>query len=247
MKKRIFMAVILLLTARNTVYAGGGLTGGATELTQQLNNAELVKQVEEAVKTVNNQITQITNQITQITNQITQIENMVFNTMNLPNQILSQFSSVVSNIRGVADNIEGIAYQVANLGERFQNQFKGFQTTMNYIEVYKDLAQKTRETSEAAIKVIENVAKSNETDSHTLEQLSEMSGSAQGHQQAIQAGNQILSFLGEQLMKLQELNMSYSTAVIEQIQAKNEKEERIEANLQEMHKGFKAGADALVD
>jgi P-type conjugative transfer protein TrbJ len=172
---------------------------------------------------------------------------MIFNTMNLPNQILSTFTNNINRIRAIAEGVEGVAYQVAGLGERFQNQFKGFTPTSDYIGMYRDIAKKTRETSEAAIKLIEAAAKENAQDAGKLEDLARASGNAEGNQQAIQAGNQLLSFLGEQLMKLQELNMSYSTFVIEQVQAKNEKEERVEANVQEMHRGLKEGAAALVD
>jgi P-type conjugative transfer protein TrbJ len=227
----ILLAMSLYVLAPS--FAGGGLSGGSTEVTQIANNAELIKQVAESIKMVHNQIVQI--------------ENMIFNTLNLPNQIISTFTENIDKIRGIAEKIEGVAYQVANLGERFQSQFKGFKPTTDYVGLYKDLARQTKETADAAINVIESVAQENKKDSQKLENLAQSSGSAEGRQQAIQAGNQLLAFLGEQLMKLQELNMSYSTFAIEQIQAKNEKEERVEANVQEIHRGLKEGAAALVD
>ena len=47
----IRIIALLLLTAYGCTtfaMAGGGLSGGATEFTQQLNNAELVKAIEKA-------------------------------------------------------------------------------------------------------------------------------------------------------------------------------------------------------
>ena len=238
--------IVLIITATiisvgsvsNMCYAGGGLGGRATEMTQLANNAELAK-------SVSNQATQITHQVTQIQNQITQIENMIYNTMNLPNQIISDFTQNLNRIRSVAYQIEGMSYHVANLGERFQSQFQGFTPTDDYVGVYRDLAKQTRQTSENAIRFIENMANENAQDSQKLHTLAQASGNAEGHQQAIQAGNQLLAFLGEQALKLQELNMSYSTAIIEQIQSQNEKDERIEANIQEMLSGLKGKSKSI--
>ena len=44
LKKTIALCLICCFAA-NAAYAGGGLTGGATEITQLLNNSELVAQV----------------------------------------------------------------------------------------------------------------------------------------------------------------------------------------------------------
>jgi len=229
----ISVAILVMgLYVVNASFAGGGI-GRATEMTQIANNAELIKQVSESIKMV--------------TNQIKQIENMIYNTMNLPNQLLSTFTENIDRIRGIAEDIEGVAYQVSNLGERFQSQFRGFSPTTDYVGLYRDLAKQTRETADSAIKLIETVAKENREDGRKLEELGRASGSAEGNQQAVQAGNQLMMFLGEQVMKLQELNMGYSTFMIEQIQARNEKEERVEANVQEIHKGLKEKAAALVD
>lgn len=234
MKKVLLVAAtvfVLGLYVLSVSHAGGGMSGGALEVTQLANNVELIKQVEQAIKTVQNQIVQI--------------ENMVFNTLNLPNQILSAMDESISTIRQIGSDIEGVAYQVADLGERFQSQFEGFKPTDDYVGMYRDLAKKTRETSENAIKTIEKIAKKNEEDAEKLVDLSQASGNAQGHQQAVQAGNQILAFMGEQLIKLQEINMNYSTFLIEQIQARNEKEERTEANLDEKSEGFTEAVKTL--
>lgn len=58
MEKKVFgtraIGLIAALAASSLAYAGGGATGGATEITQLLNKAELVAQVGESVQTTSN-------------------------------------------------------------------------------------------------------------------------------------------------------------------------------------------------
>ncbi len=58
MEKTVFgtraVGLIAALAASSLAYAGGGATGGATEITQLLNKAELVAQVGESVQTTSN-------------------------------------------------------------------------------------------------------------------------------------------------------------------------------------------------
>ncbi|GHS90901.1 hypothetical protein AGMMS49957_17590 [Synergistales bacterium] len=57
---------------------GGGLSGGATEMTQMMNNSELATQVSKMAQ--------------QIQNQIQMIQDMVYNTLTIPDQLFSSSS-----------------------------------------------------------------------------------------------------------------------------------------------------------
>ena len=80
MKGRIIVFVLAfsVLTGLmvGSVVAGGGLTGGATEMTQLANNAELATQVSQLTE-------QINNQIKMIQNQIRMVQDMINNTLAL--------------------------------------------------------------------------------------------------------------------------------------------------------------------
>ena len=67
---RIVAAALTLSLSCTEGHAGGGLTGGATEWTQILNNGELVHLVGQSSQQINNQITQISQLAEQIQNQL---------------------------------------------------------------------------------------------------------------------------------------------------------------------------------
>ncbi|WP_204271784.1 hypothetical protein, partial [Escherichia coli] len=73
--------------------AGGGLTGGATEWTQMLNNGELISLVGKSAEQVNNQIKQITQLAEQIQNQLNIYKNLLQNTAQLPTQVWGQVAN----------------------------------------------------------------------------------------------------------------------------------------------------------
>lgn len=83
-------AAITLPFMTRSAFAGGGLTGGATEYTQMLNNGELISLVGKSAEQVNNQITQITQLAEQIQNQLKIYTNMLQNTAQLPSHIWGQ-------------------------------------------------------------------------------------------------------------------------------------------------------------
>ena len=86
---RIFAAALTLSLSCTEGPAGGGLTGGATEWTQILNNGELVHLVGQSSQQINNQITQISQLAEQIQNQLHIYQNMLQNTAQLPAHVWS--------------------------------------------------------------------------------------------------------------------------------------------------------------
>ncbi|MDR0411010.1 MAG: hypothetical protein LBH75_03455, partial [Treponema sp.] len=67
--KTVAALAVLFCFSANALFAGGGLSGGATEMTQMMNNAELVQQVSQLAQ--------------QIQNQITMIQDMIYNTLTI--------------------------------------------------------------------------------------------------------------------------------------------------------------------
>ena len=84
---RILSAALILSMSCGQSQAGGGLTGGATEWTQILNNGELVHLVGQSSQQINNQITQISQLAEQIQNQLRIYQNMLQNTAQLPTHV----------------------------------------------------------------------------------------------------------------------------------------------------------------
>jgi type IV secretion system protein TrbJ len=78
-----------LATAPTTSLASGAVTG-ATEMTQLLNNGELITMVGKSSEQITNQITQISQLAQQIQNQLNIYQNMLQNTAQLPSHIWGQ-------------------------------------------------------------------------------------------------------------------------------------------------------------
>ena len=120
LKKTIALCLICCFFA-NAAYAGGGLTGVATEVTQLLNNSELVAQVAQLAE--------------QIQNQITMIQDLIYNTLTIPDQLFRDVKQIYSKVKGIIDTTKGLAYNLANLDEELTRRFKSYADLSNISQI----------------------------------------------------------------------------------------------------------------
>ena len=212
---KVLMIIVFTISSYSSaaIAGGGGLTGGATEFTQILNNSELLKQVDQLTRQINNQIDQIFNQITQITNQITMIQDMILNTMSLPQQLFGNVTQIYSRIKGVMDKTKGIAYTMMNFDEEMKKRFPSYSElsnmqTTNYQKEYRQIVDTQMETTRTTLEAI-GVAwdQLEKDDTKALEQLQNIAKSASGRNQIMQSTNQLLGFLSEESLKLRQIVM----------------------------------------
>ena len=202
MKKmgRIIAVCLLFCIAVNAAYAGGGATGGATEATQLINKAELVKQVSQLAE--------------QIQNQIKMIQDLIHNTLTIPDQLFRDVQGIYSKIKGIIDNTKGLAYNLANLDEELKNRFKSY-SDMESLTRVSDLSSELRNIVDTQMETVrstmEAIGVSFEQlindDASALKELQNKASSATGRNELIQATNQLLGFLAEDAMKLRQLQM----------------------------------------
>jgi len=223
----LIVTAILLssLLSSSSVYAGGGIAGGAREITQLLNHSELVTQI-------NKLTTQITNQITQITNQITMIQDMIRNTMSLPQQLFGSVTQIYSQIKNIMNKTRGIAYTMANLDTEMKNRFRSYsdmanlKTGTDFQQEYRKIAETQMETARTTLEALGVSWKQLENDdTEALRQLQNVAKSADGRNQIAQSTNQLLSFLAEESLKLRQLIMlqtQMTTVAIEADRAEKE-------------------------
>lgn len=119
-------AAITLPFMTRSAFAGGGLTGGATEYTQMLNNGELISLVGKSAEQVNNQITQITQLAEQIQNQLKIYTNMLQNTAQLPSHIWGQIQSDLNQLRNIVSQGQGIAFSMGNIDDVLKQRFQSY-------------------------------------------------------------------------------------------------------------------------
>jgi P-type conjugative transfer protein TrbJ len=192
--------MLLCLYSGAAFAGGGGLTGGATEMTQMLNNSELVTQVAQLAE--------------QITNQITQIQDMIYNTLTIPDQLFRNVKDVYSKVKGIIDKTKGIAYNLANLDDELKRRFKSYGDLSNLSKIsdfsseYKNIVGTQMETVRSTMEAIGvSMEELVNDDSSALEELQNKASSAKGRNELIQATNQLLGFMAEDAMKLRQLQM----------------------------------------
>ncbi|MDR1508714.1 MAG: P-type conjugative transfer protein TrbJ [Synergistaceae bacterium] len=198
--KRITALCVLFCFSVNAAFAGGGLTGGATEITQILNNAELIEQVAQLAE--------------QIQNQITMIQDLIYNTLTIPDQLFRNVKGIYSKIKGIIDQTKGLAYNLSNLDEELKRRFKSYaylgslSRVEDFSSEYRNIVDSQMETVRSTMEAIGvSMEELVNDDASALEELQNKASSAKGRNELIQATNQLLGFLAEDAMKLRQLQM----------------------------------------
>jgi P-type conjugative transfer protein TrbJ len=199
LKKTIALCLICCFAA-NAAYAGGGITGGATEATQLMNNSELVAQVAQLAE--------------QIQNQITMIRDMIYNTLTIPDQLFRDVKQSYSKVKGIIDTTKWLAYNLSNLDEELRNRFKSYadmsniSTVSGFVNEYRNIVDTQMETVRSTMEAIGvSFEELVNDDASALKELQSKASSAKGRNELIQATNQLLSFMDEDAMKLRQLQM----------------------------------------
>jgi P-type conjugative transfer protein TrbJ len=208
------MCFFYVLTAEKSE-AGGGLGGGATEMTQLMNNGELVKQVQQMEQSLRNEIQMLLDNVTMIQNQVTMIQDMFQNTAQLPNQMVDQVTGAIRNIIGSYNKMDGILGKLSNIDEDFYDRFYSAKESgaggtsagwiKNYSEEYFKLSEALEEQAKKTVESLKVSADDITDSSKLLETLSKNAASATGRNAILQAGNELLGFMGGELVKTRTL------------------------------------------
>jgi P-type conjugative transfer protein TrbJ len=222
--KQLKLLVALCLVSGllvGSVNAGGGMTGGATEFTQLANNAELATQVGQLAESLQHEIQMIMD--------------MVQNTMALPQRLVGQVTGMVQNVMNVYNRAQGILGKLSNLDEEFYNRFYSAQKSgsgseaslwvKNYAEEYFKLSEAIERQAKETLESLK-VSGDDITDStKLLERLSSNASSATGRNAILQAGNELLGFLGGELVKTRTLVAEQTKTYLDYAERQRSKED----------------------
>ena len=201
-------SVLTGLMVGSVLAGGGGLAGGATEATQLANNAELATQVSQLAE--------------QINNQIKMVQDMINNTLALPKQLIGDVTGVINDVMGAYNEMQGILGRLSNLDEEFYNLFysalqgggaggAGGVTSgdsewlENYSEKYYELSKGMEKQAKKTLESLKVSAEDINDSTQLLQDLSENASTATGRNAILQAGNELLGFLGGELLKVRTL------------------------------------------
>lgn len=213
MSPKIISVILLVLAIWPAIaFAGGGVSGGATELTQIANNMQLTMSYAEAAK--------------ETILQLEQYQAMLRNLQKLnPSGIASSeaqklwqdqnMNSTFQNLYHVVVGGQNMAYSLSNMDQQFKllnpgygNYGNGF----NYQDAYKNWSDTTRSALMGSLHMAAVQGNDLQSESDVMTALSESSSTADGQLQAVQAGNQIGISMVSQLQKLRQLQMAQMQA-----------------------------------
>ncbi|MHC1744042.1 MAG: P-type conjugative transfer protein TrbJ [Syntrophobacteraceae bacterium] len=172
----------------------------ASEMTQLLNNLELLHHTLQ--------------QAQELSNQLKMLQDMAQNLKNIPDQVWTPASQHLQSLMNVVKQGESLAFSSSNISEEFQHKFKGFVQAGNFQTEYKNWSSTVRDSLRTSLAVANLQSQQFTSEEAVLSALRSMSQSAEGRMQAIQVGTQISVEQVAQLQKLRGLMMA-------QIQAQN--------------------------
>lgn len=233
-RKTLAVSVALALTVSAVppvVAGGGGLTGGATEITQILNNAELL---DIAIREAEN-----------LAYQIRQYEIMYENMRNLPNHIKQQALADLQALASIVATGRGVAYSSGQIDEDYQREHRSFEYYEQmqrgetgqrdhaaFSERYRDWSEVNHDSVRGALRAAGLQAQQFDREDSALRTIEAQMESAAGTKQLLQAGGSIAAMQVEQLQKLRQLQMAQIQLQSAQVGGSIDRQAEDDADLQ---------------
>lgn len=225
MKKIIAISILVSSTA----FAGGGGTGGATEVTQILNNMEL---------------------LTQTATQAKYLENALKQAMLLSqNEILSRwptYAKQIAQVERIYTNSQVMASVMNGQAAKLKAQYAGYDSN-KIREAVRAWSSNTHDMAMSSFEMAGLKMQDFQSQQQTIQRLNALAGNAGGQMQALQAGNQIAGMLAEQLVNLNQIqtqSMQMQAAVTAQ---KNSADDAKRAAFEKMGMGGTTTGSSLID
>ncbi len=199
-KRKVVALVMALATAFGPMPAAhaSGAVAGATEITQLLNNAELV--------------TSVAQQAQQLATQLQQYQTMLTNLQNIPNQIWGPIQQDLMALQNVVKQGQALSFAASNVVQQFENTYTGFTQAPKFVTAYKQWSKTSMDSIKGSLAAANLQANQFATEEGTLSALRSMSQSSVGQLQALQVGSQIAVEQAAQMQKLRGLIMAQMQA-----------------------------------
>lgn len=183
-------SVLVVTPVTPAMAGGGGLPAGATEITQIMNNAELMA----VVHLSNNQLFQ---QIQILQNALRQAQ--------LGLSFAGDITSSLQQVMNIYNQYQGLLHRMANLDDAFYVFSEGSASDWieNFAERYHTFSQEMAEYAERTLEDLGIFAENIRDGARVLEQLVRKADTADGQNQLLQAGNGFLAYIGQQLLEIQ--------------------------------------------
>lgn len=207
-----------------------------------------VASIAQAITNYQQQITDYANQVQQLQQQMQMVEMQSKNLKNLDNYQWDNLGSILYKQRQVMNGLDSISYDAGNVSSKFEKTYKSFdgysddfssandQAARNlaYSERYRQITESNQNTLKGTLQKLELSSQDLDSESSTIAALRKRSSTAEGNLQVLQANNDMLAFLVDEIRKLRVNMMDQTNAMTNYMAAQNNKEILQEANFEAM-------------
>lgn len=222
-KLAVFWIAALLAIRASAGGSAGGFTGAgmATEVTQMMNNVELVAQVGEAVS-------QTTAQIQMVTQGIERINQLRKDAQELANPLgLQELMSVYQQVNGSIKSAKALAYGVTNIGANFKRLHPDFNNAkIGDLGTYASRVGRTMNAIQSAMEQGGFVFQNSENEQARMEEIGRLVNNPKGQTAALQTANTINYEVLQQLRETKVYAQQVNDAQLSYLAAQTQKDSR---------------------
>lgn len=222
MKKLVIILVLLALFAPNEVNAQVTCTNCGTEVTQLLNNIQMVKQVITSAQ--------------QLQAELNMYKNMVTNSEAVPNHIWGKAIQDINKVNALLQQSQAIAHTSSNIDDQYANKYSTYKNYLakqmngqDWDDKYDQWSKETSDNMLYTMKALGLQSTQMDDDDAVMQQLQNLSQTSEGRMQALQVGNMIAAQSMRQLQKLEKLMMINTQMQANYLATQQDKEAAIDA------------------
>jgi len=209
-----------------------------------------VAAIAQAVMNYEQQVKDYANQIEQLQQQVRMVEMQSQNLKSLDSYSLDNLGSVLYRQKQVMNGLNAISYDAGNVSSKFENTYKDYdgysselssasnQAARNtaYSDRYKQITATNQNTLNGTMQKLQLSYEDLDSESSTIAALKKRSDDAEGNLQVLQATNDLLTYLIDEIRKLRVTTMDQTNAIANYLAAQNNEKILQQADLETMKK-----------
>lgn len=215
--RQVRLACVVGFFAWGSGAISGPVTGGASEWTQLLNNAELVNLVSLEGQSLAQSGQILSAELDQLRTQIETYQTILRNTEKLSQNFLRQAMEPVHELKALASKVQGLAKDGASLDRFLRSDLlkdplfkKEPLTEARMSERYDAWTEQWAGTVETALRGAGLTLKDVEQEGALIDTITNRFGGERGHMQALQVANELSGSLARQMNQLRQLTATQS-------------------------------------
>lgn len=206
--KKHAMKKLLITTLAGSICIGANAgtvagNGGSTEVTQIMNNVELIQQSAQMYQQVQNTI-----------QQITMMQNQLKNLIAAPQMVWGQVQADLSQLTQLVAQGQALGYSLQNIDTAFSTKYKGYTASLkgDYSNQAKDWTRTSLDSLKSALQAAGMQSSQFATEQSAMDAIQNITAGSPGALQAAQAGVMVAGQQVQQLQKLRQLFMAQMQA-----------------------------------